>query len=645
MHKPRHFGFTLIEMLLGVVIIMGALVGVYQLLSRAKINAAVETEQKHLAVIVDGVSGAYMAAAGYEGLTTEDVLNLGISGLQNSEGQLNSSFSGNVLVRPATAMATNDSFDVVYQELDRRTCIAFTKAAFATSFTIYVGEIGASEGTQVQMTHGAAEGRLVNEPDLIQACSAPQFDSGQGTVAFRFYDKKLGTVDELDPACTCAPDTAEQYMSCPLGQIGSIQQRQTSACTGGTPACPTAEWSPWVTIQSTCAIAPPNFVPPGYVSDPPTSCIPSTARRIYPCPTGEVGVIVEERTSTCPGPYTSPWGVVSNTCAPIVGPPTACVPDVDAIRNDPCPMGQGGSITMQRSSSCPNPYGSPVWGSWVLVGSTCSATCVATDTCCQPQTEERNSVAPCSAGTYGSTAGDEIRTSSCASSTATPVWGGWISTSTSGSCNACPPNTTSVEVQWVPSSATCPTGQVGSHTWEREQSRTQSLTYSCPAGTIAMPYPTVGAWSTYADTGNIRNEVNTCIAKPAVTHNRFCAFTSYNNSWSIGGNTCTGGVASYGLITLEEGHPMNVSDLSWGIMVTPQKGTAEFHCDTAQLDALVALHGSDPDPFASAGIGLVQDCPVGGAHSDGTPFATGEKCQFFWDITGLITTVPKTCSP
>ena len=699
MNNTRPNGFTLIEMLLGVVIIMGALVGVYQLLSRAKINAAVETEQKHLAVIVEGVRGAYMAAAGYEGLTTEDVLNLGISGLSKAEGQLNSSFSGDVLVRPSTAMATNDSFDVVYQELDRRTCIAFTKAAFATSFTIYVGEIGASEGTQVQMTHGAAEGRLVNEPDLIQACSAPQFDSGQGTVAFRFYDKKLGTVDTLDEVCTCTPDVEEQYMSCPPGQLGSVQQRRTSTCTGGTAACPTGVWSSWTTVNNTCALAPAVFIPPGPVPTPSSACIPSVLHRSLPCATGQIGLVAQESTTTCPGPVTGTWATIIDTCATIPTSPVACVPSVDAVRYDPCPVGQGGSITMQRSSTCPNAYGSPVWGTWVATESTCSATCVATGNCCQPTREERSYVTPCANGEIGSIWGEEMNTSSCATATSSPLWAGWAALTTYGSCASCPVNSTNNEVQWVPSSATCPSGQTGTHTWEREQNRTQSVSYDCPSGTTTLPSPTLGSWTAFADTGNTRGEVNTCAdepipevcgAQPGSTtrtlscapgdvggiqqasvwtssaypqcwvetwvttggactppvvpsgHTRICMFTSYTSSWSVSSNTCTGGVSSYGLIGLDEGGSIDIRDITWGVMATPSKGTATLICDGAKLDAFVALHGNDNPSY---GIGPIGNCPVGGARHDGTPFAPGEQCQFFSQASSVITTTPVTCAP
>lgn len=49
------------------------------------------------------------------------------------------------------------------------------------------------------------------------------------------------------------------------------------------------------------------------VAAPP--CVASTETRTLACPSGQVGSIVQRRTSTCPGPVWSAWVTISNTCA------------------------------------------------------------------------------------------------------------------------------------------------------------------------------------------------------------------------------------------------------------------------------------------------------------------------------------------
>ena len=68
--------------------------------------------------------------------------------------------------------------------------------------------------------------------------------------------------------------------------------------------------------------------------------------------------------------------------------------------------------------------------------------------------------------------------------------------------NSCVPSTCTgptSETQWIGTVGTCPFGETGSYTWEREQIRTRTCTAS-----------TWGAWSGWGDTGATRNVVNTC---------------------------------------------------------------------------------------------------------------------------------------
>src|SRR5690606_37417426 len=77
-----------------------------------------------------------------------------------------------------------------------------------------------------------------------------------------------------------------------------------------------------------------------------------------------------------------------------------------------------------------------------------------------------------------------------ASTTTATTWG-----TTSNTCTSCPTLSPQTQTQWVASSAACPSGQTGSHTWEREQSRSRTRSYNCPAGTTSLPPVSYGAYS------------------------------------------------------------------------------------------------------------------------------------------------------
>ncbi len=130
--------------------------------------------------------------------------------------------------------------------------------------------------------------------------------------------------------------------------------------------------------------------------------------------------------------------------------------------------------------------------------------------CTVPPPTTGSQTVACSSGQYGQLNQQRTGTYSCPEAWEAPAvaWGGW--TTTSGSCNACPGPATETNTQWVNSSASCPSGQVGSNTWQREQVQTRSRSYNCPAGTTSLPPPTYGGWSAWSDTGNTRNGSNTC---------------------------------------------------------------------------------------------------------------------------------------
>ncbi len=132
--------------------------------------------------------------------------------------------------------------------------------------------------------------------------------------------------------------------------------------------------------------------------------------------------------------------------------------------------------------------------------------------CVAPPSTTGHQQVACPAGQFGITNQQRIGNYACpeAWEAAVLVWGGW--TNTSSSCQNCPAPSTESRTQWVGSSASCPSGQVGIHTWEREQSASRRVNYSCPAGTTTLPPPTYGGWSAWVDTGARRNEVNTCVS-------------------------------------------------------------------------------------------------------------------------------------
>lgn len=277
---------------------------------------------------------------------------------------------------------------------------------------------------------------------------------------------------------------------------------------------------------------------------------------------------------------------------------------------------------------------------WIAVNPGCTAPQTGTYSWEKEQTQTRTVTYVCGA---------------CPNPIPPPTFGAWsawvdtgatrnmVNTCSSASCLPCPADTTETETQWVFLASACPVGQTGTRTCEEEQRRTRAVTYSCPACPSTAPSPTYGAWSAWANTGATRNNVNTCTSAPAVY--RICSFTSYTDNWTVGGNSCVGGLALFGLITMWEGEYRDVYDISWGFSVSPAKGMAKFYCDPAKLDALVAAAGSNPDPLTS-GVGLINPCVVGSIGLDGNPLPAGSMCQmFFSGANTQLSTVPVNCSP
>ena len=97
-------------------------------------------------------------------------------------------------------------------------------------------------------------------------------------------------------------------------------------------------------------------------------CVNATETQSSACPLPHYsGVVNQARTYSCTSSSWSPWYETSNNCTQ--DPPT-CQTSTET-RTLACQADYVGSITETRISSCPDPYGSPVWGAWVETTNTC----------------------------------------------------------------------------------------------------------------------------------------------------------------------------------------------------------------------------------------------------------------------------------
>lgn len=186
-----------------------------------------------------------------------------------------------------------------------------------------------------------------------------------------------------------------------------------------------------------------------------------------------------------------------------------------------CPTGYTGNQTwdreQSRSRTC-NAGTWSAWGAWSDTGTTNNFVDNCTPATCTGSSSETQWVpttGACSAGYWGTPSWEreQMRSRTCTSGTWS-AYGAWSDTgvtrNATGPCAACPASYTETGTQWVASSAACPAGYSGSNTWEREQTHSRSVSYSCPAGTTSSPAPSYGGWSGWTDTGSTRNTVNTC---------------------------------------------------------------------------------------------------------------------------------------
>ena len=540
-------GVTLIEIILVLVIIAGAVTAAFVFSKRAKVQAAVQSEQRQFDGLVDSVRAVYSTKPNYAGISAATLKTQGLgpqiqyttdsSGAVALVSRLANGRS-TIAVDAASVKGANDGFDISVSQVSPDECTRLVPALMAKMYEVYVYPWASTDvrgPTPDPASLVASKGRLTDEAALSARCASKP----NGLVMFRIWEPRnalAASASSITPS-VCKPMKERQATACPIGQFGTIVQERDMTCTG---ANNSAVYSAWVTVDNTCAPMPPGVVV-GSAAVPASQCGVITQTRADTCPsipTPQVGQITNQRTlTTCTGTLT-PWVVVSNSCQPAPPAGPSCTPGIQT-QYVTCPAGQGGQVTQQRSNTCPSPYGPTAYGAWKTVGSTCSANCLSSGYCCRPQKQTQTTAGTCPAGSYGAPTNNQERYSSCPTAT-TPVasqpWGAWTTVGTGGTaCTTCPANATETNTQWVPVTANggvnngCPAGQTGQYTWEKEQAQTRTKSYSCPAGTAVLPPPTYTAWSAWSDTGNIRNVVNTCTAVAACT----APAGALNGVWSL----------------------------------------------------------------------------------------------------------------
>lgn len=499
MHHEK--GLSLLEVMLAIAIASAVALGAVSLLGKSRINAAVSSEQRQLQAIIDQVDGQFAASSNLADLTTQSIVDLRPMGVTVEGDEIRSAFHGPITVEPSSTLMADDSFDVIYHDLTPEQCIHLVPALITKTSDVLI------DGASMQLTSG----RMRGEDELLDACR-----DFSGSVIFRFHMRgNSSAAPPSTPSCLCEPQTQQQTIGCPVGQVGQIRQSRQGTCSGGTPACPSLQWQGWITLANTC-LTPPIAPPPAVVVLPPNNtCVPFTAMRTQPCMAGMQGTIVQQQDTTCVAgsPVTGPWTTLSNSCTVVDAPVPTCVPHTESQARA-CPAGYGGQITEERSFTCASSTSTPVPTPWIVVANTCTSSCLTTGSCCVPDTQTRAESQVCPAGSYGSLTVNQQSTSTCVSATATPAPGPWVDTSTTGTCTACPGPTNESQLRWVASGSACPAGHTGSHTWESEEIATRTVSYSCPSGTTTLPAPAMGAWSAWTATGARRNDIDTCAPVP-----------------------------------------------------------------------------------------------------------------------------------
>lgn len=405
-------------------------------------------------------------------------------------------------------------------------------------------------------------------------------------------------------ACKTCPATTRETQwgtttngTCAAGQYGSTNREKEQArnksyvCPANTATLPAPTYTAWTDTGNTrvtvnnCANCPSPVVERQWVTSSATAT----------CPAGQAGTIGREVEQSRTKSYSCPAGTLTlpsadytawtntgnaratvNNCVVCPAPETEVETQWVTTSASSCSAGQYGQIGRQKeqrrtrikSYSCPAGTAtmpSPTysgWSSWTDTGNVRNTTGGNTCTACPATTTEKQWVGTangtCAAGSWGYTSREkeQQRTKSynCPAGTVTlpsATYTAWTDTGntrqTSASCTACPAATTETGTQWVSTTnGSCSAGQWGVVGREKEQSRTRSVSYSCPAGTTSLPAPTYGSWSGWTDTGNVRNKSggSTCTACPANSTRTVTRWVAHTNG------SCSAG--QYGTVAREK---------------------------------------------------------------------------------------------
>lgn len=157
----------------------------------------------------------------------------------------------------------------------------------------------------------------------------------------------LGTNNVFSQACYC---TTSWHSNTTFGQSCTAN----ADCWACQPGAYSAAWQ-----QAFCS---------GYQA--PVSCSSSFIEKTEACQVNYSGVKkFKQETKTCTDGQVTvyPWQLYSDTC---VQTPPSCQASQES-QTLSCQTGYTGSIMQTRTSSCPNPYGQPVFGAWVTTSNNC----------------------------------------------------------------------------------------------------------------------------------------------------------------------------------------------------------------------------------------------------------------------------------
>lgn len=464
----RQSGVALMELLLVIgiaAVVTGGVVTTYRIVdNNRQVNQAVDSAF----AVTENITASEAASGNFGGLTQEGAINQHIfpKNVLDAAGDPKNVWGGDILVVSTAVNGTSDwGAQITYNNVPDSACVKFVTGTANSYYEIRVNN------RVVRTKFGE-----VNINTLASACN-----QDRSTVQL-IYAKNAGAgvYAALTPCSVPAPQT--QTVSCPVDFIGSVTQTRSFTC-----ASPygSAVANPWTQVSNTCSPACTAPAPTTENANQTTSCatgrvtptgassFAQTRQRSvsYSCPTG--------LTSLTPanvnyGSWTSWSPAESAACAPacIAGKVDSNSESRNNTQSLSCPVGQLGAITQTRSekrtqtrvSTCASPVAPQVytpWGAW---------------------------------GAWEATSGWTTTGNTCAPACVVPN----------------PSNETNTETRTNTQTLSCPAGQLGSITQQRQERRTQTRSASCPAPTGNYTWSAWSTWSDWGATTSWTTTANTC---------------------------------------------------------------------------------------------------------------------------------------